>query len=116
MAVSGIRVEFSREAVRARVKAATKRATFAMATQALKDSNYYAKHDQGALIDSSLTASDLDGGYLVWDTPYAKRQYYTGTPSKDINPNASTMWAHKARAQYGETWRKIGQDQLKEGV
>lgn len=116
MAVSGIRVEFHREAVRARVKAASKKATFAMATQALKDSNYYAKQDQGTLIDSSLTASDLEGGFLVWDTPYAKRQYYTGTPSKDANPNASTMWAHQARAQHGEAWRRIGQDTLKEGV
>ncbi len=111
-----VRVEFNKEAVRLRVRAASEKATFAMATQALKDSNSYAKLDQGQLIDSSIIASDLAGGFLVWDTPYAKKQYYTGNPSKDVNPSASLMWAHKARAQYGEVWRKIGQQKIDEGV
>ncbi len=115
MAVT-VTVTLNRASVKARVQAATEQATFAMATQALKDSNYFAKQDQGTLIDSSIIASDLKGGYLVWDTPYAKKQYYTGEPSKDVNPKATKMWAHEARAQYGSDWKKIGQTQITKGV
>ncbi len=111
---SKVRVEFNKTGVKARVTAASEKATFAMATQALKDSNYFAKQDQGGLIKSSEIASDLDAGLLVWDTPYAKKQYYTGEASTDVNPNATKLWAHTARAQYGDDWRKIGQNKVGE--
>lgn len=80
-----------------------------LSEQVLKDANFYARKDTGAMIDSSQAASDFEKGRLVWDTPYAKKVYYTGTPSKDSNPNASLMWAHKAKNAHNKDWKKLAQ-------
>ena len=102
--------------VAARIKSGVGRMIPAVAEQALADCNYFARRDQGTLIQSSETASDLQRGELVWDTPYAKRVYYTGTPSKDENPNASLMWCEKAKSTDGADWQKIAQKQFEEGM
>lgn len=83
-----------------------------LSEQVLKDSNFYARMDTGAMIDSSQTASDFDAGKLVWDTPYARKVYYTGSPSKDRNPNASLMWAHKAKDAKNKDWQKLAQKEF----
>ena len=100
----------------------------AVAEQALADCNYFARRDQGTMIKSSQTASDLKKGDLVWDTSYAKKGdlawdtsyakkvYYTGTPSHDVNPNASLMWCEKAQAEFGKDWEKIGQKSFAKGM
>ena len=53
---------------------------------------------------SVTTTGDLPNGLLVWDTPYAKRVYFTGTPSHDENPDAELMWVHVARDRYSKDW------------
>ena len=109
-------VTIDKRRVAARIKSGIDQMIPAVAEQALADCNYFAKRDQGTLIESSETASDLKAGELVWDTPYAKRQYYAGTPSKEVNPNASLMWCEKARNTYGKDWQKIAQKQFEEGM
>ena len=49
------------------------------------------------------------------DTEYAKKMYYTGTPSKDVNPNASLMWADKGVKEHREQIDKIAQNAFEEG-
>lgn len=88
----------------------------AVSEQALADCNYFARKDQGTMIASSETASDLKKGELVWNTPYAKKVYYTGTPSQDANPNASLMWCEKACDTFGRNWQKIAQKAFAEGM
>lgn len=109
-------MEFNAREVRARIEKASKKATFIGSTQALKDSNLFIKKDAGILEASSIKASELDKGLLVWDTPYAKLQYYTGDPSKEVNPKASKMWAHKAASQYGREWKDLMQKMIDKGV
>ena len=91
-------------------------ALFALREQAITDCNYFVRVDQGTLRDSAQ--ADIDGTTLrvTWDTPYAKRVYYTGTPSKDVNPNASLMWAEKAAAEFGASWVKILQKGMKDNL
>ena len=91
-------------------------ALFALREQALTDCNYFVRVYQWQLHDSAKT--DVDGMTLSisWNTPYAKRVYYTGTPSTDVNPNASLMWADKAATEFGENWRKILQKGLKDNL
>ncbi|MDO4174552.1 MAG: minor capsid protein [Eubacteriales bacterium] len=72
--------------------------------QIIKDSNIYCRQDQGTLIASSMIASQPSKGLAVWDTPYAKRVYYTGNPCKDINPNASLMWYERAKQRKKKNW------------
>lgn len=112
----GVKVTFSRTKVAAKIKAGIKSMIPAVAEQALADCNYFARRDQGQLIQSSETASDLKNGNLVWDTPYAKKVYYTGTPSHDENPNASLMWCQKAYDTFGKDWNEMAQISFSEGM
>lgn len=80
-----------------------------LSEQILTDSNYFARQDTGNLIASSQNASRPKEGKLIWRTPYAKKVYYTGIPSKDVNPNASLQWVEVARKAYGTDWEKLAQ-------
>ena len=85
----------------------------ALTQQVLKDSNFYCRQDQGTLIASSQIASQPQKGQIVWDTPYAKRVYYTGTPCTDINPNASLMWYEQAKRRNHDAWLKLAEKGMK---
>ena len=85
----------------------SERGTYLLSSQILADSNRYARMDEGTMILSSLEKSNLQKGELVWDTAYAKRVYFTGTPSHDKNPSAELMWVHVARDRHGKDWVAI---------
>lgn len=80
---------------------------FAAREQILTDCNFYVRQDQGVLRASGRT--DLKGDVLEvsYNTPYAKRVYYVGHPSTNVNPNASLQWCQKAADTYGGTWNEI---------
>ena len=81
-----------------------------LSTVVLQDCNKYCKEDTGMLIISSLTHSELDKGKLVWQTPYAARQYYEiRTAYKDVNPLASWRWCEVAKNIHGERWARQAQ-------
>lgn len=108
--MGNIKITIDKKNVSLRISAASRRATEIVATQALKDCNDYCKHDQGILIASSLSSSELTKGLLVWDTPYAKRQYYLDNTNNNINPNAQKMWCEKARTVKGKNWQNVYQE------
>ena len=87
-----ITVTHDRATIQRRVTAAADHAVAVLSEQVLKDSNYYCRQDQGTLISSSHTASDTTKGIVAWDTPYARKVFYTGVPSKDVNPHAELQW------------------------
>lgn len=111
-----VRVTFKLLETKRKIQKATKLGLFAASTQALKDSNFYAKQDSGKMIASSIRASDLKEGKLIWDTPYARRQYYLDATSKDTNPNAQKMWAEVAAKRHGKQWKAILQKAIDKGV
>ena len=82
-------------------------AMFAAKEQVLTDCNYYCRQDQGTLIASALAEENNCEITISWNTPYAKRVYYTGKPSKQVNPNASLQWAEKAQDSFGKDWVEI---------
>lgn len=112
----GIIVKFDKSAAIARIKAANGKALTITTEQALKDCNYYCKQDQSGLINSSITASEPEKGVMKWHTPYARRQYYLKSTSKDVNSNAEWMWAHKAQSMHGKEWLKTYQNAIKKGL
>lgn len=70
--------------------------------QQLTDCNVYVRMQSGNLADS---AQIINGGRQIhWRTAYAKRVYYTGTPRKNRNPNASLRWCEKAKRVYSGEW------------
>ncbi len=78
-----------------------------LAMQILVDCNYFCKQDHSGLIASSISKSELERGELIWDTAYAAMQYYLGTASHDVNPNATKMWCAKAYAVFGADWNTL---------
>lgn len=91
------------------------KALFAAREQIMNDCNEYVKVDQHILERSASTEMDGLTLHVSWDTPYARRQYYTGQPSTDVNPNASILWAEKAAATYKKDWEAIIQKGMKNG-
>ena len=102
---SGMTVRLNPAELAARLNARWKRGLPALAAQVLEDCNVYARDHTGALIQSSRGASDLKAGRLVWRTPYARRVYYKGTPSRLHNPAASLRWCERARTARLPAWQ-----------
>lgn len=110
-----VKVTLDKAAVVARIAADSKKATTKVANELLKDANYYCREDTGELERSAIRASRPEEGVLIWDTPYAKAAYYTGTPSKDRNPNASKLWAQKAVDENRDYYQELAQKTIKGG-
>lgn len=71
------------------------------------DCNKYVRIDKGTLRKSSYSASQPDRGLIIWNTPYARRVYYTGKPRTTVNPSASLMWCEKAKAEHMKKWQQM---------
>jgi len=108
-----VQVDFNAEGARRRIEGNLNRVQAALDGQVLKDSNYFCPQDQDLLIDSSIIASEpLGQGILIWDTAYAKKQYYElPNKSKDKNPNARMKWFEVAKAQNLKKWIDISNAQ-----
>ena len=78
-----------------------------LASEVLNDCNQYCKEDTGTLIASSLIHSRLDEGQLIWQTPYARRQYWAiRTAFTDVNPQATWKWCEVAKNHYKDRWER----------
>ena len=111
-----VTVTLDKEAVKARVEAAAQKCTAVFANELLKDANFYCREDSGELIRSSIRASKPEEGLLIWDTPYAKRMYFTGRPVTDRNPNASLMWVHRAANENKDKYIRMLKKIIKQEV
>ena len=89
---------------------------FAAREQILTDCNYFCREDQGILIDSAETSVSNDVLTITWNTPYAKKMYYTGIPSKAMNPNASLQWADRGKQEFGKDWIRILEKGMEENL
>lgn len=79
----------------------------AVGEQALADSIFYVREDQGDLKRSGEFKLAGKSVNLTYNEEYAAATYYTGKPSKDKNPNASLMWIEKAYNSFKDDWQRI---------
>lgn len=108
-----VKIIINRKGVETRVEYAFKNGMGVLANEILNDCNQYCKMDTGNLIASSYIHSKLDEGKLIWQTPYARRQYWAiRTAYKDENPNASWKWCEVAKKKHLEQWKKQAQRAL----
>ena len=91
----------------AKIQAAWNNSLFPLSSQILGDCNQYVKVDEHTLESSSYTASQLSQGKLVWDTPYAKRQYWEIQTS--LTPGRTWKWCETAKRRHKEDWQKLAQ-------
>ena len=98
--VDGIRMELSwRPDFGAEKTAALQKAQFALAQEAARLIDSYVPFDTGQLKNSVQTASNYEEGLLVYNTPYARKQYYLHAEGTDLR-----SW-HGAYDESG-TWQE----------
>ena len=84
--VDGIRMELSwRPDFGAEKTAALQKAQFALAQEAARLIDSYVPFDTGQLKNGVQTASKYDEGLLVYNTPYARKQYYLHAEGTDLH-------------------------------
>lgn len=115
MANVSVKVTSNKSQIGAKIKAGSKAMTIAVTKAVVAYGNIYVREDQGTLKNSALTKSEPEKGRAIWDTEYAKKMYYTGTPSKDVNPDAALMWADKGVKEHREEIDKIAQNAFEKG-
>lgn len=103
-------IRINKSAVEAKVMAAFNKGLAVLSEEILNDCNQYCKEDSGTLIASSLMHSLPAQGKLIWQTPYARRQYWEiRTAYTDVNPGASWKWCEVARRKHFDRWQRQAQ-------
>ena len=102
-----MKIQISKSQCMAKIQAAWNNSLFPLSSQILGDCNQYVKVDEHTLESSSYTASQLSQGKLVWDTPYAKRQYWEIQTS--LTPGRTWKWCETAKRRHKEDWQKLAQ-------
>lgn len=105
-----VRIEINENSIKAKIDNTWKNGLEMLSSQILRDCNMYCKEDTGMLIMSSYIHSRLQEGLLIWQTPYAARQYYEiPTAYKDVNSNASWRWCEVAKQNHLAEWGRQAQ-------
>ena len=109
-----IRIQIDPNKVGLKVQGAWKESLLPLSSQILGDCNQYVKVDQHTLESSSYVASDLNNGKLVWDTPYAKRQYWEIKTS--LTPGRTWKWCETAKRKFKSDWHKLAEKLLRSNL
>lgn len=107
-----VKILINKPAVEARVVTAWNDGLRALSNQILNDCNIYCKVDQTGLRSSSYIASRPEEGVLIWDTPYAKRQYWEIKTA--LTPGTTWKWCDTAKKKHLSEWARIAQKGLEE--
>lgn len=110
-----VKINISTQHVETKVMTAWDKGLSALSEEILADCNEYCKEDTNALIDSSLTHSVLKEGKLVWQKPYAKRQYWEIKTS--LTPGRTWKWCETAKRRWCKSkWAKKAERELKNNL
>ena len=105
-----VKIIINENSIKAKIDNAWDSGLEMLSSEILRDCNKYCKEDTGMLIMSSFIHSDLKKGRLIWNTPYAARQYYEiRTAYKDKNSNASWRWCEVAKSLHLADWGRQAQ-------
>ena len=105
-----VRIKIDGNKIQAKIDNTWKNGVEMLSSQILRDCNRYCKEDTGMLIMSSFIHSRLDQGLLIWQTPYAARQYYEiRTAYHDVNSEATWRWCEVAKNLHGADWARMAQ-------
>ena len=97
--------------------AALQKAQYALAQEAAKLIDSYVPFDTGTLKNSVNQASNFKEGLLVYNTPYARRQYYLHEQGKGLhgeNGLRGSYWGQRAIADHKDEMEKFAHDAAKQ--
>lgn len=105
---SGVKVDIDFGRIERRLEGNVDQAQQILDSQVLKDSTPYVPMDTGNLAQSGVRATNIGSGEVVWDAPYAGRQY-EGLPNKarDVHPLAVSRWFEAAKAVRKKVWLEV---------
>lgn len=109
-----VRIQINPEQVQAKIMGAWQKNLFALTSQILQDCNQYVKRDIGTLETSSLIHSQPAEGKIIWQTPYARRQYWEIKTS--LTPGRTWRWIETAKKKYKDRWYKLAQRGIKNNL
>ena len=109
-----VRIVFDPDRCAVNVKGAWQKGLFALTSQVMQDTNQYVKHDTGTLETSSTVQAQIGTGLIIWDTPYAKRQYWEIQTS--LTPGRTWKWCETAKKKHKKTWERIAEKLLRENL
>ena len=116
--VDGIRMELSwRPDFGAEKTAALQKAQFALAQEAARLIDSYVPFDTGQLKNSVQTASNYEEGLLVYNTPYAQKQYYLHPEGEALHGDTGlrgSYWGQRAIADHKDEMEKFAHDAAKQ--
>lgn len=105
-----MQVNINKGAVLAKVEGAFKKGLPILTEEIKDDCNQYCKWDIGDLAMSANRHSIPEEGLIIWQTSYAKRQYWQiKTAYKDKQPKATWKWCEVAKAELMEKWQRQAQ-------
>lgn len=112
-----VKININKNAVAAKVMGAFEKTLPVISEEILNDCNQYVKWDMGMLAQSSYIQSDFKHGVLIWETPYARRQYWEiKTAYTGVNPGARWKWAHYAKSKHMAKWERQEQALMKKNL
>lgn len=107
--MAGVVFDVNTALYKSTLEMASAEGTIAVAEQARTDSNYFVREDQSTLKQSADVEREGNNAALTYNTSYAAEVYMTGTPSHDVNPNATLMWIETAYKKFKNDWNAIMQ-------
>lgn len=112
-----VKINIQKSAVVAKVSGAFKNALPLLCEEILNDCNQFCKMDSGTLIASSQVHSRPQEGKLIWQTPYARRQYWAiRTAFKTENPGATWRWCECAKQKNLAKWTRQAQKLMEDNL
>jgi hypothetical protein len=106
--VASGRLVFHESALRSRLSSGVGQAQKALDLQVMKDCDPYVPADTLNLANTARRATDVGSGEIVWEGPYAAKQYYElPHKSRDRHPLAVTRWFEHAKAARKAAWIRV---------
>lgn len=112
-----VKTRFDGATITAKIQGAWDKGLAILTEEIKNDANEYVKFDKGTLRASSDIHSRPQEGKIIWQTPYARRQYWAiETANKFPNPNATWKWFHVAKSKHLQRWIKQAERLVKMGL
>lgn len=110
-----IKIDINPERVEARISQVwEQKVLHDLSMEILADCNEYCKEDHSNLISSSYIHSEPEIGKLIWQTPYAKRQYWEIKTS--LTPGRTWKWCEAAKRKWKERWQRLAEKGLRDNL
>lgn len=88
----------------------TRKGQYALINQVYADINQYVPRLSGDLRSQSNIASDMKS--IVWNAPYAARQYYN-VNAKFTTPGTGPRWDEMALSIHRRSWERVAMEAMK---